>query len=77
MTHQDDQCLKLGRILLGMIRELHAQTKGETGYAQRTVTFPGGEVKLFIATGEVADTFNRVAEAKFSVQDVIPHSQKM
>ena len=77
MSHDDQVCLKLGREVARMIRELvETVPSTDTGYTRREFTFPGGSVHLFIArNAEVADTFEKAAAEKFTVVDQTPPSQ--
>jgi hypothetical protein len=49
MNHDDEVCLRLGREVVRMIHDVRRLAKAETGYARRTITYPGGEVILFVA----------------------------
>lgn len=77
MTHDDEVCLKLGREIVRMIHDVRKVTHGETGYARRTFTYPGGEVQLFLANDpKLADLFEQVASGEYNIQSVTPPSQR-
>lgn len=77
MTHEDDQCLKLGKMVLRMIRDLAITAGRETGYARRGVTFPGGEVQLLLVNDpKLADLMEAVADKNHAVESVTPPSQR-
>ncbi len=76
MTHDDEQCLALGRMIVRMIRDLRVVGNDE-GYARRKVTFPGGEVHVLIANStELADAMEAGARTKYNVTDATPPSQR-
>ena len=76
MTHDEKICLGLGHQLLRMVHDLRKTTQGETGYARRKLTFPGGEVHLLVANDEMlADRFEFVASENYDVHSVTPPSQ--
>jgi hypothetical protein len=76
MTHEDEQCLKLGQMVVRMIRDLAALPPGDPAYARRGVTFPGGEVILFVVKdSSLADTIEAAAARDYAVESVTPKSQ--
>ncbi len=77
MSRDDEECLKLGREVVRMIRSLEKTTGGETGYSRRTITFPNGAVDLFIANDRtLARVFDAAAENHYKVQTVTPPSER-
>ncbi len=77
MTREDDQCLKLGKMVLRMIRDLASTAGRETGYARRGVTFPGGEVHLLIVNDpELAELMEQSADKNYAVKSITPPSQR-
>jgi hypothetical protein len=76
MSREDEQCLKLGREVARLIRELYASTSGERGYSIRRFTFPGGEVHMILCNqSELADTMDAAASAKYEIAKVSPLSE--
>ncbi len=76
MTPDDEQCLKLGREVVRMIRHLMQAGQGETAYARRCLTFPGGEVYLLLANDPtLADVMDKAAASTFQVENVTPPSE--
>jgi hypothetical protein len=76
MTHEDEQCLKFGRMVLGMIRDLGQAAASEIGYCRRHVTFRGGSVELFVVnSAELAEAFDAAAARRYSVKNVTPKSE--
>ncbi|HXS98640.1 MAG TPA: hypothetical protein VN736_28785 [Candidatus Limnocylindrales bacterium] len=77
MSRDDEQFLKLGKMVTRMIRDVMERTKarGDEGYARREITFPGGTVSVFIATKDAGDVFERAADAAFAVKAVTPPSE--
>lgn len=75
MSRDEEQCLKLGQMVVRMIRDLQATPADDVGFARRAVTFPGGEVHLFVVRGsELAEKFEKAADRDYSVETVIPKS---
>ena len=75
MTKDEEQCLKLGQEVVRMIRDLENVTKGETGYARRNLTFPGGKVYMLIANNpKLADSMEAAATTHYNVESVRPPS---
>jgi len=76
MTTEERQALKLGQMVVAMIKDLRALARDENSYARRKVTFPGGEVYLFVANNEeVATALERGPHVLFEVQNAIPRSE--
>lgn len=76
MTRDEETFQKLGREIVRMIRDVQSATKGETGYARRKFTFPGGAVDLFVVNdAKLADRFEATAAEKYDVQSITPPSQ--
>lgn len=77
MSHDDEQCMRLGREVVRMVRDLARATGSDTGYARRGVTFPGGDFQILVVNDPVlADQMEAVADEKYAVQTVTPHSQR-
>lgn len=77
MSRDDEQCLKLGREIVRMIADVRKVTQGETGYARRKLTFPGGEVHVLIANDtKLADLFEKAAAASYHIANAIPPSTR-
>lgn len=77
MTRDDEVCLKLGREIVRMIRDVRSVAGNETGYARRKFTFPGGGVHVLIANdSELADLMELAASGKYNVQTAVPPSTK-
>lgn len=75
MSHEDEQCLKLGREIVQMIRDVQKVSQGELGYCKRRFTFPGGAVTVFIANSDdLAEVLDRAASGKYAVENAIPPS---
>jgi hypothetical protein len=71
MSHEDEQCLRLGRMVFGMITDVQATPATDVCVAQREVTFPGGKVSIFIVRGdELAALMRKTAEGSFDVVDM-------
>jgi hypothetical protein len=76
MTHDDEQCLNLGRMVVRMIRDLQI-AGNDAGYGRQTVTFPGGEMHVILAnSAELADAMEAAAREKYDVKDATPPSQR-
>ena len=77
MSKDDEQCLKLGREVVRMIRDLKKVVAGkDTGFARQEVTFPGGSVHLFVVNDEeLAETLERAAAGGYDVQEAVPPSK--
>jgi hypothetical protein len=76
MNHDDEQYLKLGKMVAQMIHDVRKATGDEIGYGRRSVTFPGGEVQLFVVKGSaLALTFEAAAARTYAVESVTPKSQ--
>lgn len=70
MTHEDEQCLKLGRMIVRMIHDVR-ETPCGTAYGRRRVTYPGGAVELFVVKDvELADKFEKAAAKDYSVEAI-------
>lgn len=75
MSHDDEQCLKLGREIVRMIRDVQKVSQGEPGYCKRRFTFPDGAVTVFIANNEdLAEVLDKAASRKYAVENAIPPS---
>lgn len=75
--HEDEQYRNLGRMVVRMINDVRKVAGGDTGYASRTITFPGGSVQIFVVNDErLADIFDKAAQATHNVADVIPPSER-
>ncbi len=61
MTHEDEQCLKLGRHVSSMISAVHQVSDASAGYARHNVEYPGGALAIFIATEPIAEIFEAAA----------------
>lgn len=76
MTKDDEACLKLGREVSRMIRDVVATPGGDTAYGRRRITFPGGEVHLLIAKDStLADVMEAAADKMYDVETITPRSQ--
>lgn len=76
MSHEEEQCLKLGQMVVRMIRDLAELPAQDAAYGRRTVTFPGGAVHLFVVKEKnLADVFEAAADKNYSVESVTPKSQ--
>lgn len=76
MSHDDEVCLKLGREIVRMIRDLRV-AGADAGYGRRKFTFPGGEVHVVIANdAKLADLFEAAASRDYAIETVTPPSQK-
>jgi len=75
-TRDDEQCMKLGREIVRMIRDVRKISKGlDAGYARRTFTFPGGEVQILVTDdGKVADSMERGVSKDFAISTATPPS---
>ena len=77
MSHDDEVCLKLGREIVRMIRDLKKSAGDELGYARRVFTYPGGEAHVILANHKtIADLMDQSAQAAHQIVDSVPHSQK-
>lgn len=76
MSYDDEVSLKLGREVIRMIGELKGAVQADVGYMRRTFTFRGGEVVMFLVnTDELADVFEKSADAHYAVSNMTPPSQ--
>jgi hypothetical protein len=76
MSKEEKTALGLGQMVSRMIADLRKQAGTETGYARRTVTFPGGEIQLFIVNdSRLSDLFDKTADAAYRVVNAVPASQ--
>jgi hypothetical protein len=76
MSRDDEQCLKLGQMVVRMIRDLAAVPPQDAAYGRRTITFPGGEVILFVVKdSKLADCFETAAGRDYAVASITPKSQ--
>ena len=77
MTHDEEVCLKLGQEVVRMIHDVRRVTQGETGYARRTFTYPGGEVVLLITNDpSLADVWEDAATQRYVIQTAMPPSKQ-
>lgn len=77
MTRDEMQFMKLGREVVRMIRDVRAVAKDETGYARRQLTFPGGEVTIFVVNDKrLADLFDKASAAVHEIAEAIPPSTR-
>lgn len=77
MSHDDEQCLKLGWEIVRMIRSLDKESSGERGYARRVFTYPGGEAHIILANHkDVADVMDHAAAKAHEIIDSIPDSER-
>lgn len=74
MSREDEQYLNLGRMVATMIVEIKQRVpSGDVGFARRSVTFPGGEVVLFVVSEtELADRMEKGAETGYDMVDMPP-----
>jgi len=78
MNHDDEVCLKLGREVVRMIRDIRKTAGVGSAYATRKLTFPGGEVYMLLANQkELIDLMHAAAEEKYAITGAIPPSQVM
>lgn len=80
MTREDEQCLRLGREVVRMLCDVlkvkQQGSVGDTAYARRTITFPGGQFDVFVVTdSSLAAVFENAASQAYEVQTVTPPSQ--
>jgi hypothetical protein len=76
MSRDDEQCMKLGKMVVRMIRDLASVPPGVAAYGRRGVTFPGGEVTLFVVKdSRLADCFDAAAGRDYAVESITPKSQ--
>lgn len=74
-TKDDEQCLKLGREIVRMIRDLQKVSGGETGYARRLFTYPGGEAHVILSNDKrVADLMDAAARKAHEIAEALPPS---
>jgi hypothetical protein len=77
MSHEDQQCLKLGREIVRMIHDVRTVAGTDAGYARRLFTFPGGSVHLLLCNeSELADVMERAASGAYVIEEATPPSQK-
>jgi hypothetical protein len=77
VTKDEENCLKLGRQVVRMIRDVRAVVEThQTGYARQRITFPGGSINLFVVNDdELADVFDAAAARRYDVKDTAGPSQ--
>ena len=76
MTADEKRCLGLGQMVVRMISDVRKQAGSDAGYARRGVTFPGGEVHLFVVNDpQVADLFDAAAAQAYELMDAVPASE--
>jgi hypothetical protein len=76
MTKDEKTCLALGQMISRMISDLRKQAGSEPGYARRAVTFPGGQVELFVVNDpKLANLFDRAADMAYNVENATPASE--
>jgi hypothetical protein len=76
LSHEDEQCMKLGREIVRMIRDLAKTAGRERGYALRRFTYPGGEAHIIVANhAEVADVMDKAAAKVFAIAEATPPSE--
>jgi hypothetical protein len=76
MSHDDEVCLKLGREIVRMIRDLWKTPKADVAYGRRHITFTGGEVYVLLANNRgLADTMEKAAAKAYDVKSITPDSQ--
>jgi hypothetical protein len=75
MSLEEKTCLKLGRMITRMIRDL--RSAGDVrAYGRHQITFPGATIQLILANNvELAELFDRVADGIYNVATAIPPSQ--
>lgn len=73
MSNDDLACLHLGRDLVRKIHDLQAMAKDRgNAYAERRITFPGGEVVLLVCSPIVAAAAKRgIEQAYHTVETVL------
>jgi hypothetical protein len=77
MTRDEEQFMKLGREIVRMIRDLGKVAGGETGYAVRPFTFPGGAVTVMVINDpELVKRMHEAADKHYAVQTAIPPSTR-
>jgi hypothetical protein len=75
MSAEEKQCLELGRMVVGMIRDVCSRGD-ELAYGRKQVTFPGGSIQLIVANKvELAELFDQVADGIYDMGTAIPPSQ--
>lgn len=77
MRSKDDELLRLGKELFGMISAVHATPPEDVAFSRRRFTFPGGAVHVFVVRGhELAEAFETAAAAQYSVETRTPPSAR-
>jgi hypothetical protein len=73
----DTAALRVGRVVLRMIQDLERLPAAEPAFGFQKISYPGGEVGLFIARNEVAALFHHAAVVHYGgVDDVTPSPEK-
>jgi hypothetical protein len=78
MSRDDQQCLNLGREVIRMLRDLKivaARNPGDTAYAKRTITYPGGSFDLWVVEDpNLSKVLERAATESYRVDTATPPS---
>ena len=77
MTRDEEQFMKLGREIVRMFYDLQKTSGGETGYALRAFTYPGGEFHVILANDErVVSLMDNAARKAYEIAEAIPPSTR-
>jgi hypothetical protein len=72
----DEACLRLGRMLVGMINDLALSAGADKGYGVRKLMFANGQVYLIVANDlDLVELMEGAAAAVFDIKHVTPRSQ--
>lgn len=79
LTHEEEQWLRLGKMVTEMIGEVAhvAKSTGEPGYARRNITYRnGGKVTMFLVTDEdLANKMEAGAAQHYTCDTIKPPSK--
>ena len=75
MDRYDEQCMRLGKDIVRIIKDLAALPPGKR-YAKRPITFPGGKVCLIVTPDEdIVSIMEKAVAERLDVADSIPKSE--
>ena len=75
MSREEEQMLKLGRMVVRMIHDVRKTSAEAASYATHEVTFPGGSVHLVVCSDrDLLAAMERGAAKKFDVGEMTPPS---
>ena len=74
---EDRECLRLGREMLRLMREVYSTPQSDVAYCRRRFTMrQGGAVNVFVVRGDdLADAIDKAVEARYAVTTVTPKSE--